>query len=125
MSHSVLIVDDDPSSRMLLEEFLSEAGYEVRTAADCAEARAAATEAAPDLAIVDMNLPDGDGLTLLGELRGLTGHLPAFVLSGSEAEDVLRQCGISGVAIEGCITKPFSLAGILGLVAGVLDGGEA
>jgi two-component system response regulator AtoC len=66
---SVLLVDDEKSFRLILESALAAEGYEVRTAADVRSGRAAWRLAPADLVILDRNLPDGDGVELLKELR--------------------------------------------------------
>ena len=66
---SVLLVDDEKSFRLILESALAAEGYEVRTAADVRSGRAAWRLAPADLVILDRNLPDGDGVDLLKELR--------------------------------------------------------
>ncbi|MEQ9076066.1 MAG: sigma-54 dependent transcriptional regulator [Sandaracinaceae bacterium] len=69
MTISVLLIDDERSFRLLMERALTREGYAVRTVASGAEARGAWKEETPDLVIVDRNLPDGDGIDLLGEMR--------------------------------------------------------
>lgn len=62
---SILLVDDNPDLLVLVRDSLRTAGYTcIRTAATCAEARALFAAAAPELMILDINLPDGDGFTL-------------------------------------------------------------
>jgi two-component system OmpR family response regulator len=118
MPGCVLVVDDDATSRELLAEFLRDAGYDVVSASDCAEAVvAAAGPRTVDLAVLDMNLPDGDGLELLASLRALRPDLRALILSGVDEGEVRAMAAQRGLAIDGCITKPFSLA----LIAGRLE----
>lgn len=69
MNPSVLLVDDEKSFRVILESALSAEGYEVRTAADVRSGREAWKQSAANLVILDRNLPDGDGVELLKELR--------------------------------------------------------
>jgi DNA-binding NtrC family response regulator len=80
---SVLIVDDEPSVRETLVDFFESRGHMVRGAASATAARQAAAEHSPDVALVDLRLPDADGLRLLEVLRAdhpdvavifLTGH---------------------------------------------------
>src|SRR5690606_7068359 len=68
-SHSVLLIDDEKSFRLILESALVSEGYEVRTAPDVKSARQAWRQASADLVIVDRNLPDGDGVDLLTDLK--------------------------------------------------------
>ncbi len=69
MNASVLVVDDEPVFRVLAEEALSSEGFDVRTAATLAEARAQIEAATPDVVILDRRLPDGDGMDMLTRLR--------------------------------------------------------
>jgi DNA-binding response OmpR family regulator len=110
---TVLIVEDHQITRTFLADNLSADGYEVIEAEDLGEARHQVESAFPDLAIVDLGLPDGDGLELLAHVRAadriagrLDPDLPLLVLSGRVGElDRLR--GFD----RGCddyMVKPFS-----------------
>src|SRR5579864_8513034 len=66
-SGKILVVDDESDIRSLLQEILSEEGYEVEAAADANEARVARTRQQPDLILLDIWMPDVDGITLLRE----------------------------------------------------------
>lgn len=88
---SILLVDDNPDLLVLVGDSLRTAGYTcIRTAATCAEARALFAAAAPELMILDINLPDGDGFTLLRQLHAKA-DVPALFLSARDADaDRLR-----------------------------------
>ncbi|HSE92351.1 MAG TPA: response regulator [Methylomirabilota bacterium] len=77
----ILIVDDDPVMRRTLGDTLTRAGFEVAPAATVAEALRLAADAEPALAILDLVLPDGDGIELLGSLRATWPALPAIVVT--------------------------------------------
>ena len=78
---SILLVDDNPDLLVLVGDSLRTAGYTcIRTAATCAEARALFAAAAPELMILDINLPDGDGFGLFRTLR-TESDVPALFLS--------------------------------------------
>ena len=103
----VLVVDDEPLVAELLTIALRREGWRVTTARDGSDAVAAATREPPDLAILDIALPDTDGLTLMHELRALIPRLPVLLLTGrATPED-----RIAGLAQGGddYVTKPFSL----------------
>ena len=68
-THDVLVVDDDPRNRRLLEEYLASAGYEVRLAQDGYSALAMAAERAPDLVLLDVMMPDLSGLEVCRRLK--------------------------------------------------------
>ena len=61
----ILVVDDESDIRRLLQEILTEEGYEVEVAADAGQARVARARQAPDLVLLDIWMPDTDGITLL------------------------------------------------------------
>ena len=68
MSATVLIVDDEATARNFVSEALADAGYEAIEAGDLAEANKAIDKGAADIILLDVNLPDGSGLSLLDRL---------------------------------------------------------
>ena len=74
----ILVVDDEADIRGLLKEILSEEGYDVDVAGDAGQARASRARQLPDLVLLDIWMPDTDGITLLREWsgRGRRGVLP-------------------------------------------------
>jgi DNA-binding response OmpR family regulator len=63
----ILVVDDEADIRTLIDEILSDEGYRVTTAGNAAEARSKVSESSPDLILLDIWMPDTDGITLLKE----------------------------------------------------------
>ena len=93
MIPAILIVDDSLTVRMDLAEHLAGAGFAVTTSATLAAAREALAGAAFALVVLDVQLPDGDGIELLRALRGdpLTATMPVMMLSGeAEVRDRVR-----------------------------------
>lgn len=78
----VLVVDDDPAARRSLEDILTQAGYEVTGAGSAAEARRLVEGQEPALAVLDLVLPDGDGIRLLEDLRAAWPAMPALIVTG-------------------------------------------
>ena len=113
-SHAIiLVVEDHHTTRSFLADNLTADGYDVIEAEGSANARELLHGAFPDLAIVDLGLPDGDGLDLLTEVRTadrIAGRvdpdLPLLVLSGRTSE-VDRLRGFDRGA-DGYLSKPFS-----------------
>ena len=110
---TILVIEDHHTTRTFLADNLSADGFDVLEAESVSDARHLLESAFPDLAIIDLGLPDGDGLELLEQIRDadriagrLDPDLPLLVLSGRVSElDLLR--GFS----RGCddyIVKPFS-----------------
>jgi two-component system response regulator RegA len=77
-----LLVDDDERLRTRLARALRARGYDVVTASNAAEARDLAAKDAPELAVVDLRLPDGTGLSLVRELKALDPNTNIVVLTG-------------------------------------------
>ena len=98
MRQRILLVDDEPELRRMVASLLTGAGYEVAEAADCAQARAAMAAQRPDAVLLDVMLPDGDGFSLLPELRRF-GDVPVLYLSARD-EDAARLQGL-GLGADG------------------------
>ncbi len=83
---SILVVEDDAPTREFVAELLSKHGCQVRTAGDGPEATAQMDQATPDLVILDLMLPIGNGFELLAKWRGepKTADLPVFVLTSKD-----------------------------------------
>lgn len=122
---SILVVEDDPSTQMLLDRVLSRGGFRIRSAASGAGFVAAMKQPPiPDLLILDLELPDVSGFKILTKIREhpLTKQLPVIILSArSEPRDVFE--GIS-LGADGYITKPANASALLQAVKAILgDGG--
>lgn len=105
----LLLVDDNAELLALLCEQLRGAGYgHIRTAQSCAAARGCFAAEQPELMILDINLPDGDGFSLFRALRAKA-DVPALFLSARDA-DADRLFGL-GLGADDYLTKPFSDAG--------------
>jgi DNA-binding NtrC family response regulator len=111
MSARILVVDDEANIRALVEEILSEEGYDVTIAADAKEARAARKRHEFDLILLDIWMPDTDGISLLREWSegGATGTV--VMMSGHGTVDTAVEATRLG-AID-FIEKPVSLAKLL------------
>src|SRR5271168_2121602 len=79
----ILVVDDEADIRGLLKEILSEEGYDVEIAADATQARSSRAAQLPDLVLLDIWMPDTDGITLLREWSATDGYdCPVVMMSG-------------------------------------------
>ena len=119
MSH-VLVVDDEADIRALIQEILSEEGYGVTVAADAGEARAAGENNKFDLILLDIWMPDTDGITLLREWSK-DGDLacPVVIMSGHGTVDTAVEATRLG-AVD-FVEKPLSLAKLLRTVEAALE----
>ena len=114
----VLLVDDQPELLALVSGSLRQAGYgTVDTAAGCAEARACFAAHRPDVMILDINLPDGEGFSLFRELHRQA-DIPALFLSARDA-DADRLFGL-GLGADDYLTKPFLTQELLLRLQGIL-----
>jgi DNA-binding response OmpR family regulator len=104
----VLVADDDEDILVLVRTVLERAGYEVVVARDGAEAVAAAQERCPDLAVLDVSMPELDGLEVLRRLRAdaSTSDVPVLLLSARVQEDDVARGFATGA--NGYVQKPFS-----------------
>jgi two-component system NtrC family sensor kinase len=110
---AVLVVDDSLTVRMHLEEAFSAAGFEPVLAADVASARRALAGRQFALAVLDVLLPDGDGLELLAEIKGSPDHAATpVVLLSTEAEVQHRVRGLRTGADE-YVGKPYDAAHVV------------
>jgi DNA-binding response OmpR family regulator len=108
MSARLLVVEDDGALARGLAFNLEADGHEVRQAGTCAAAREALASFDPQLVLLDLGLPDGDGLDLLRELRGAGDQRAVLCLTarGQETDQVM---GL-GLGADDYVTKPFALA---------------
>ncbi|MDE2137171.1 MAG: sigma-54-dependent Fis family transcriptional regulator [Gammaproteobacteria bacterium] len=119
----ILVVDDEADIRGLLKEILSEEGYEVDVAANAAQARASRARQVPDLVLLDIWMPDVDGITLLREWStGATDGCPVVMMSGHGTVETAVEATRLG-AFD-FVEKPLSLAKLLRTVERALDAGR-
>jgi two-component system KDP operon response regulator KdpE len=110
MSLKVLVVEDDREIRALMQSSLSVEGFEVQTAVSLSEAAALLRHAPPDVMVLDLGLPDGDGVTLVRELRK-TQSLPIIVVSARHQE--AQKIELLDAGADDYLTKPFSVGELL------------
>jgi len=119
----ILVVDDEADIRGLLKEILSEEGYEVDVAANAAQARASRARQVPDLVLLDIWMPDVDGITLLREWSAaVTDGCPVVMMSGHGTVETAVEATRLG-AFD-FVEKPLSLAKLLRTVERALDAGR-
>ncbi len=102
---TVLLVDDEPQIRSLLASYFRADGFTVVEAGTSRQARDRFAAGVPDLVLLDIGLPDGDGLGLLSEFRHSSDVYVMLVTA--RAEEVDKLVGLS-VGADDYITKPFS-----------------
>jgi two-component system, NtrC family, nitrogen regulation response regulator NtrX len=121
----ILVVDDEADIRTLLEEILSEEGYEVISAANAAQARERRLSANPDLVLLDIWMPDADGISLLREWSRSEDIKPGPVVMMSGHGTVETAVEATRLGAFDFIEKPVSLAKLLRTVERALESGRA
>ena len=122
MTH-VLVVDDEPDIRALLKEILEDEGFEVSLAQNGAEARNARRDRRPDLILLDVWMPDTDGITLLKEwAEGSRQDIPVVVMSGHGTVETAVEATRLGA--HDFVEKPLSIGKLLVTIARTLESEE-
>ena len=103
----ILVVDDEPEVRLVLTEFLESRGYEVTAAGSGAEALAMVDAAKPHVVLLDVSMPDMDGMETLKRLAASNPGLPIIMVTANADVDVTSRLIAMGAADY--IPKPFDL----------------
>jgi DNA-binding response OmpR family regulator len=117
MAAKILVVDDEPSVTDLLAYNLRKALYDVIIAADGRQAIILAEEAKPDLILLDLMIPEIDGLDVCRELRK-TSHVPIIMIT-ARGEEIDRVVGLE-LGADDYVSKPFSVRELLARIKAVL-----
>jgi two-component system KDP operon response regulator KdpE len=113
----ILIVDDDPHLLRALTIALNARGYQTTPAPDATTALQAAANTAPDLAVIDLGLPDLDGINIVESLRGWS-TAPIIVLSARH--DEIAKINALDAGADDYVTKPFGMGELLARVRAAL-----
>ena len=116
-SPRILVVDDDPVVREVLQVSLEEQGLVVLDAPDAQQALQRIRRDRPDLVLLDLNLPDRDGLAVLQDVR-LESNVPVIVVTG-RADEVDQIRGLE-LGADDYVSKPFSLPEVAARIRAVL-----
>jgi two-component system, OmpR family, response regulator RegX3 len=119
---SILLIEDEESISEPLERALEREGFEVVIAATAAEGRERFRERSPDLVLLDVMLPDGDGRDVLREIRSIS-RTPVVMLT-ARGEELERVLGLE-LGADDYVTKPFSAAELAARVRAVLRRADA
>ncbi|MBI3162760.1 MAG: response regulator transcription factor [Chloroflexi bacterium] len=117
MSPKILVVDDEPAVTDLLAYNLHKAGYETLLASDGNEALRIANQSQPDLILLDLMIPEIDGLDVCRELRK-TSAVPIIMLT-ARGEEIDRVVGLE-LGADDYVSKPFSVRELLARIKAVL-----
>ncbi|MGA2089941.1 MAG: response regulator [Endomicrobiales bacterium] len=115
----ILIMDDEPALRNIVYNLLKPLGHQLFTSADGRQAIETGAKEIPDVALLDVRVPDMDGLEVLTELRKINPHIKCIMLSGFGDTDAAVDA-IKRGAFE-YINKPFKIDEVLKIVSKAVD----
>ena len=120
MSRLIAVVDDEPDILELVALHLKKAGFSVRTFPDAGRFQKSLAGTVPDLVVLDLMLPDADGLDVCSDLKkdSRTAHVPVMMLT-ARGEELDRVLGLE-IGADDYITKPFSPKELVARVKAVL-----
>ena len=125
MSHSVLVVDDEPNIVMSLEFLMEQAGFEVRVAADGEAALKAMEDKVPDLVLLDVMMPKRDGYDLCQMIRAKPEWKDVrIIMLTAKGREVEREKGMA-LGADDYVTKPFSTRELVERVRSFLEDRES
>ena len=106
----VLVVDDQPGVRYLLDVIIAEEGHRVRLARNGIEAVEAVKSAKPDLVIMDVRMPQMGGIEALGKIKIISPETEVVLMTAYVSDETVQMALKTGALC--CLTKPFDVDGI-------------
>lgn len=120
MTYKVLIVDDSKLARMAVAKALSSLhpDWTRVEATNAEEALALAQQSAPDIALLDFNMPGRDGLELAADFRGLNPDMPVALISANLQQEIVANAGDAGATF---LPKPLTQEALAGFLATAIE----
>ena len=118
MPHKILIVDDEPDIVEVLADRLEASGFDVRAVHNAPDCYTAVAEDAPDLILLDIQMPEIDGMEALVELKKNHSEIPVLMISAASVAEVAHKALQGGA--EGFVLKPFESEELMGKINGIL-----
>ena len=115
---NILIVDDSNVARLHMSSILSSKGYDTRQAENGVVALKKISEQRPDLIMLDLLMPEMDGIVLLKKLNALRLSIPTIVVSADIQDDVRNECFELGVIAF--LNKPFKVQELIDTVVNIV-----
>jgi two-component system response regulator (stage 0 sporulation protein F) len=122
-NEKILVIDDQPGMRMLIQQVLTEAGYQAETAADGKSGLEKVSWLRPELILVDMKMPGMTGLEFVERLRSGGMFPPVVLMTAYNDLELLERA--RNVGVNRWLIKPFNMDELLELVAELTVGVEA
>jgi two-component system response regulator AtoC len=119
MEHTILVVDDEPEICDLLQNFLTQEGYQVSTAQNGREAISLGKQNRFDLALLDIKMPGMDGIELFHELKKVKKDLEVIILTGHGTLRTAKDA--MGLGAYDYLTKPFDLRLVKDIIREALE----
>ncbi len=120
---SFLIIEDDPDTQVILHDYLGTLGGEVQVAGTVEEARRLLEESTPGLLLIDVGLPDGDGVSFLGEIRGRGGLGSMKTIGLTAYSDPVTRERVLSAGFDEVLWKPVDGQDLLRAVKRVIAAG--
>ena len=119
MSNTIVVIDDDRTIQATLSAVLTRHGYEVRVGQNAAQGRKRIAEAKPDLVLLDLGLPDADGLDVLRELKAEHPEVPVIVLTANDSlANAIESIKLGAFHF---LAKPYAVEELISLCTRALD----
>jgi len=126
MKKKILVVEDDPVNATMIFDYLSSQGYDVAIVMNGEDAVTKSQSLAPDLMIVDVQLPKKNGFNVCQEVNRLSGNaIPILVMSAIYNDETARAFVENDLRAAGFLRKPFKLKELLQRVRAVFNPDEA
>ncbi|MDS1030363.1 response regulator [Bacillota bacterium LX-D] len=113
----ILVVDDQPGIRHLVAEVLEENDYEVTLAANGQEALSVMHKTKPEVVLLDMKMPDMNGLQVLQQMNSSGENIPVIMMTAFDEQNLIEQAEELGA--KGFLAKPFDINQIIEAVSNI------
>jgi two-component system alkaline phosphatase synthesis response regulator PhoP len=123
MAKKILVIEDEAAQVLLLRSRLEARGYQVMSAMNGRDGLRKALEERPDLILLDIVVPDMNGLVVCERIKQTRDiqHIPVILVTASGMKSLEERCKVFGA--DDCLIKPYQLTELLGKIQALLEGG--
>jgi two-component system, NtrC family, nitrogen regulation response regulator NtrX len=115
----ILVIDDEPELRELMKDVLEDEGYQLFCAGSGADGIALNTQEDPDLILLDMRMPEMDGIATLRAIRTSDDQVPVIILTGYGCPDTIRDA--ADLDVSEYLSKPFENRDLVSIIANAFE----